>query len=600
VDNEAESTADRMGGFFERNGKRLGTAIKGAAVVATAAIGGIVAATAGIVAPLVKSAASAQALGAQFEQVFGDAQKEAQKTVDSMGKEFGMVSNRLKPAFTQMTSMFKGLGMDTEEAMTTAKDAVTMAADAAAFYDKSYEDANAALNSFIKGNYEGGESIGLFANETQLASWAGKELGVEWKNLDEAGKQVARLEFAKAMQESAGATGQAARESNSLENQLGNLKQIWEDLKVKFGAPILEPAVEGIQKLAEWLQNVDTTPIVDFIEMVVSKIPTVKKILTDAFTVIKEVADVVWAYFKENIIPIFTEVYDKSNEYFPVIQEVAEKVFKAVLDVVTTVWDFFKKSLLPIFESLYKWIQGHMPTIRKTAETVFNAIKSVVSGVWSFFKNNLLPILASLFSWVQSKMPQIQRVIETVFKAVKNVVEVAWDIFTALIDVLKLLWDFIEPTFPAIGKIIDGAMSFVIDVVEGVINVFEKVTDVIKKAVDWLTFWNNEPAKDKSINVNTNYTSSGSSIAKNATGTNYFKGGLSLVGERGPELVELPKGSKIKTANDTRNTLGTNLNFARMFEGANFHVREETDINKIAVALGEKINSTMRYRGVKA
>jgi hypothetical protein len=115
----------------------------------------------------VEAAANAQAMSAQFSQVFGDISNDAQDTIDGLGKDFGMVPNRIKPAMTQMTSMFKGLGMDTKTAMGTAKDSVTLVADAAAFYDKSFEDANAALNSFIKGNYEGGESIGLFANETQ-------------------------------------------------------------------------------------------------------------------------------------------------------------------------------------------------------------------------------------------------------------------------------------------------------------------------------------------------------------------------------------------------------------------------------------------------
>lgn len=109
----------------------------------------------GIGPSLVQSAAGAQALGAQFEQVFGDAQKDAQSLIDGLGKDFGMVPNRIKPAMTQMTSMFKGLGMDTEDAMGTATDAVTMAADAAAFYDKEFSEAQSALNSFIKGNYEG-------------------------------------------------------------------------------------------------------------------------------------------------------------------------------------------------------------------------------------------------------------------------------------------------------------------------------------------------------------------------------------------------------------------------------------------------------------
>ena len=261
TEKKAEGLGSKLGNGIKTAGK-WGAAIAAGAVAAGAAVGAVA-------APLVKAAASAQAMNAQFEQVFGEMQKGAQSTIDDLGKDFGMLPNRIKPAFTQMTSMFKGLGMDTGKAMSTAEESVKLVADAAAFYDKSFEDANSALNSFIKGNYEGGEAIGLFGSETQISAWAAKELGSDWKKLDEAGKQLARLEYAKAMQESAGATGQAARESNSLENQLGNLKQAWEDIKAKFGAPILEPAVNGLKFLAERISAFDTTPITNGIGWIV-------------------------------------------------------------------------------------------------------------------------------------------------------------------------------------------------------------------------------------------------------------------------------------------------------------------------------------------
>lgn len=203
----------------------------------------------------IEAAAAAQAIESQYTQVFGDIKNVATETLNSMADTFGMLPNRLKGAFTTTTSMFKGLGLDTEDAMKQAEIAVTLAADAAAFFDKSYEEANGALNSFIKGNYEGGESIGLFANETQLATWASQNLGVEWKSLGEADKQMARLQFATAMQEAAGATGQAARESDTYQNQLGNMKQAWEDFKVLVGAPIMGVAIDGLKGMTEWLQG---------------------------------------------------------------------------------------------------------------------------------------------------------------------------------------------------------------------------------------------------------------------------------------------------------------------------------------------------------
>ncbi len=40
-----------------------------------------------------------------------------------------------------------------------------------------------------------------------------------------------------------------------------------------------------------------------------------------------------------------------------------------------------------------------------------------------------------------------------------------------------------------------------------------------------------------------------------ATGTNFAQGGVALVGEDGPELVDLPTGAKVRTATDTERIL---------------------------------------------
>jgi hypothetical protein len=49
---------------------------------------------------------------------------------------------------------------------------------------------------------------------------------------------------------------------------------------------------------------------------------------------------------------------------------------------------------------------------------------------------------------------------------------------------------------------------------------------------------------------------SGSAFSLFARGTNNAPGGMALVGERGPELVNLPRGSQVTPANETANTLG--------------------------------------------
>ena len=139
---KAQSASGEIAGFFKKAAVAIGTVFAAGKLIDFGKTA-------------VEAAAGAKAIQAQFEQVFGDMQGDAGKMISSMADEFGMVPTRLKPSMTKMTSMFKGLGMDTEKAMTQASDAVRLSADAAAFYDVSYESANQSLASFIKGNYEG-------------------------------------------------------------------------------------------------------------------------------------------------------------------------------------------------------------------------------------------------------------------------------------------------------------------------------------------------------------------------------------------------------------------------------------------------------------
>ena len=71
-----------------------------------------------------------------------------------------------------------------------------------------------------------------------------------------------------------------------------------------------------------------------------------------------------------------------------------------------------------------------------------------------------------------------------------------------------------------------------------------------------------------------------------ARGTNWFGGGVALVGEEGPELVNLPGGSSVKTASQTKNILNKsnkNVNVTLHIHG-NFYGND-----KAADDLGAKI-----------
>jgi tape measure domain-containing protein len=84
-----------------------------------------------------------------------------------------------------------------------------------------------------------------------------------------------------------------------------------------------------------------------------------------------------------------------------------------------------------------------------------------------------------------------------------------------------------------------------------------------------------------------------------ADGVTNAKGGVALVGERGPELVNLPKGSDVIPNKQTQQMMG-NVNYDGMFKGAVFNVRSDNDAKLIAREIFNLQQGRSRAGGVIA
>jgi phage-related protein len=189
-------------------------------------------------------------MDAQFSQVFGNLEKNAQSSIDSISKETNILPNRLKPAFTSMAAFAKTTGMDTADALDLTSRATKAAADSAAFYDKSIGEVSESLQSYLKGNYENDAALGISSTETTRNAAANKLYGKSFNDLSEAQKQLTLLQMVEDGNKLSGALGQAAREGGGLENVIGNMKQAITDLGAAFGAPLLDPFLAIVQKIS--------------------------------------------------------------------------------------------------------------------------------------------------------------------------------------------------------------------------------------------------------------------------------------------------------------------------------------------------------------
>ena len=238
VDRQANDSSNSMMSTF----KKLGTVIATVFAVDRIARFG---------ATLVSTAGDVQAENAQFQASFGDMAGTAEATFNRVADATGVFATRLRVTGTKAYSQLKGAGMDANEALERTETFLNLASDAAAYYDISLEDAEARIRSFMRGNVEAGDAIGLFTSESQRNTYALEMYGKKWLDLTEAQKQNLMLTVAETIYTQSGALGQASRESDGLANVTGNLKETWRQLLAEVGKPIMEATIPIMQRLSD-------------------------------------------------------------------------------------------------------------------------------------------------------------------------------------------------------------------------------------------------------------------------------------------------------------------------------------------------------------
>lgn len=151
------------------------------------------------------------------------------------------------------------------------------------------------------------------------------------------------------------------------------------------------------------------------------------------------------------------------------------------------------------------------------------------------------------------------------------------EVFGALLDVVSALEPLFDVLFGtaedgvpvlqtlalALGVLAD-ALTIVANTIAIVIELFKQLFNLISgKGFDDsnLTRYGENIAKvfsDEGATARAWNNGFGRNIGRNADGTDYWPGGLTWVGERGPELVSLPQGSRVYSAEDSRSMGGTN------------------------------------------
>lgn len=486
---------------------------------------------------IVDASATVSAEASAFEQIMGDYSEEAQKKLKEVADATGVVDTRLTGHMTSLTAKFKGLGYSVDEATTLASDGLMLASDASAFWDKSLEDSMSALNSFINGSYEGGEAIGLFANDTQLASYAVKNGIVsetkEWANLDEARKQATRLEYAKEMMKMSGATGQASKEADQYANVQANLTEKWRQFKAEIGEPLLQNVVlpamnklsgivdklsQGYKDLTKWVsENKDTIKIaVGVIASATTGLIAYKGAMTamaivksvtkwlDGMTLSQKLLNIAMSMNPIGLViagitalvTAFIYFWNTSEEFrnfwiglWNTIKQAIgdaiafiEPILQSIWDTMVSVWNGISTTVSSVMSAIWTTISTIWEAIKSTIETVLTVILAIIGTIWYAIDDTVLTVMNAIWNTITTIWNAISNTISTVINGIKSIVSTVWN---AIKSVTTTIWNAIKN---AIEVPLNNVKSIVSSVVNGIKSTVSSVWNGIKSVTT--SAWN--------------------------------------------------------------------------------------------------------------
>ena len=162
--------------------------------------------------------------------------------------------------------------------------------------------------------------------------------------------------------------------------------------------------------------------------------------------------------------------------------------------------------------------------------------------------------LASVFGVIfQTVFPTIANIVTTAFNSIKSVIEGVITFFGGVIDFVvgvftgnwALAWEGVKEIFRGIFNSLVGIAKAPLNLIIDAINwVISKLNTISVSIPDWVPEFG---GKTFGVNIPT--------IPNFALGTQYFKGGLAQINEKGGEIVNLPNGSQVIPADKSEKML---------------------------------------------
>ena len=327
--------------------------------------------------------------------------------------------------------------------------------------------------------------------------------------------------------------------------------------------------------------------VANFIKQVWQGIkPTVTNVITGIKNIVKQGVDfikLVWKIIKPTVMEVWNAIKTAASVAMKGITilvkasiAVLKAVWKVLKPVVVAVWNAIKAVVLMVIKIIVVYIKTYINIIKAAWKVLTIAVKVV----WTVIKAVILVVIVAIVVVIRTNI----MIIKTIWKGLVAVARFVWNaikgvaipVWNAIKAAAIALWNGLKSGITAVGSFFkstwEGIKGAAIGVWNAIKSAFDSVASALKGAIDGVVNYFKGKWESLKSMVSSGLGAVGGllGIGKNATGTNYWSGGLTTVAERGAELIQipgkpaflaehemllnLPRGTQILNNRETRNS----------------------------------------------
>lgn len=291
-----------------------------------------------------------------------------------------------------------------------------------------------------------------------------------------------------------------------------------------------------------------------------------KDAMVGAFQEAWEVIKIVWDF----VAPYFNALWNTVKQYFNVVKVYISGAINTAWAIIKAVWD----TVVGYFTAVWNTIKGIFSVVKNVLtgnwSGAWEAIKGIVSGWGAYFQgiwNSIKSVFAAVGSWFSTTFSAAWTAVKNIFATWgtffsglwNGIVSVfsgvaswfggifssAWNMvvnaFSGVVGFFQGIWNTIKNMFTSIGtSIANGISGAFKSVINSVISFAGNLINGFINSINWAIGVIN---KIPGVNITKLQTVN---LPMLANGGNITRPGDVIVGERGPEMLHLPKGASVE------------------------------------------------------